>query len=149
MGRVLNAIQDLGELDNTLVIYIQGDNGASAEGGQQGLLNELAFFNAVPEDFKQVMARMDDLGGPSRSTIIRLVGRTAWTRRFSGRSRSLRTSAAHATEWPSLGRRGSRTMVASVHNSITLSISRLPSLKPSACALPRSSMACRKNQWKA
>jgi arylsulfatase A-like enzyme len=43
MGRILGAIQDLGELDNTLVIYIQGDNGASAEGGQQGLLNEMAF----------------------------------------------------------------------------------------------------------
>jgi arylsulfatase A-like enzyme len=53
MGRILDAIQDLGELDNTLVIYIQGDDGASAEGGQQGLLNEMAFFNAVPEDFKQ------------------------------------------------------------------------------------------------
>jgi arylsulfatase A-like enzyme len=64
MGRILDAIQDMGELDNTLVIYIQGDNGASAEGGQQGLLNEMAFFNAVPEDFKQVMAHMDELGGP-------------------------------------------------------------------------------------
>ena len=64
MGRVLDAIQDTGELDNTLVIYIQGDNGASAEGDQQGLLNEMAFFNAVPEDFKQVMAHMDELGGP-------------------------------------------------------------------------------------
>src|SRR5450631_2510620 len=37
IGRVLDAIQEMGELDNTLVIYIQGDNGASAEGGQQGL----------------------------------------------------------------------------------------------------------------
>jgi arylsulfatase A-like enzyme len=64
MGRILDAIEDLGELDNTLVIYIQGDNGASAEGGQQGLLNEMAFFNGVPEDFKQVMAHMDELGGP-------------------------------------------------------------------------------------
>jgi arylsulfatase A-like enzyme len=64
MGRILDAIEDLSELDNTLVIYIQGDNGASAEGGQQGLLNEMAFFNGVPEDFKQVMAHMDELGGP-------------------------------------------------------------------------------------
>jgi arylsulfatase A-like enzyme len=64
MGRIVDAIEDLGELDNTLVIYIQGDNGASAEGGQQGLLNEMAFFNAVPEDFKQLMAHMDELGGP-------------------------------------------------------------------------------------
>jgi arylsulfatase A-like enzyme len=65
MGRVLDAIEALGELDNTLVIYIQGDNGASAEGGPQGLLNEMTFFNAIPEDFEQVLARMDELGGPN------------------------------------------------------------------------------------
>ena len=64
MGRILQAIDDMGELDNTLVIYIQGDNGASAEGTPQGLLNEMAVFNGIPEDFKQVMAHMDDLGGP-------------------------------------------------------------------------------------
>jgi Sulfatase len=64
MGRILQAINDMGELDNTLVIYIQGDNGASAEGTPQGLLNEMSVFNGIPEDFKQVMAQMDDLGGP-------------------------------------------------------------------------------------
>jgi arylsulfatase A-like enzyme len=65
MGRVLDAIQAMGELDNTLVIYIQGDNGASAEGGPNGLLNEMTFFNAIPEDFKEVVRRMDELGGPN------------------------------------------------------------------------------------
>ncbi|MGH7787161.1 MAG: sulfatase-like hydrolase/transferase [Candidatus Binatia bacterium] len=65
MGRVLDAIDELGELDNTLVIYIQGDNGASAEGGQNGLLNEMTFFNNIPEDFAEVMRRMDELGGPT------------------------------------------------------------------------------------
>src|SRR5207247_10795520 len=65
MGRSIDAIADQGELDNTLVIYVQGDNGASAEGGPQGLLNEMAFFNAIPEDFKEVMRRMDELGGPT------------------------------------------------------------------------------------
>ena len=65
MGRVVDAIADMGKLDNTLIIYIQGDNGASAEGGPQGLLNEMSFFNAVPEDFSEVMRRMDELGGPT------------------------------------------------------------------------------------
>ena len=46
------------------MIYIQGDNGASAEGTPQGLLNEMSIFNAIPEDFNQLMAHMDDLGGP-------------------------------------------------------------------------------------
>jgi arylsulfatase A-like enzyme len=65
MGRVVDAIADMGKLDNTLIIYIQGDNGASAEGGPQGLLNEMSFFNAIPEEFSEVMRRMDELGGPT------------------------------------------------------------------------------------
>jgi arylsulfatase A-like enzyme len=64
MGRILDAIQETGQLDNTLVIYIQGDNGASAEGTPQGLLNEMAVFNGVPEDFQTLLAHINDLGGP-------------------------------------------------------------------------------------
>jgi arylsulfatase len=63
-GRVIDAVEALGELDNTLVIFIQGDNGASAEGSRQGLLNEMTFFNGVPEPFPEVLRRMDELGGP-------------------------------------------------------------------------------------
>ncbi|MBP6852305.1 MAG: arylsulfatase, partial [Rhodoferax sp.] len=47
IGRVIQAFQDLGKLDNTLVIYINGDNGTSAEGGPLGTPNEVAFFNGV------------------------------------------------------------------------------------------------------
>ncbi len=65
MGRVLDAIEADGELENTLVIYIQGDNGASGEGGMNGLLNEMTFFNAIPEDFNEVIRRMNELGGPN------------------------------------------------------------------------------------
>ena len=51
-GRVIQAIEDMGKLDNTLIIYINGDNGTSAEGGPNGTPNEVAFFNgvAVPVD---------------------------------------------------------------------------------------------------
>ena len=62
MGRILDAIDEMGDLDNTLVIYIQGDNGASAEGGMQGLLNEMTMFNAIPESLTEVLRRMDELG---------------------------------------------------------------------------------------
>jgi arylsulfatase len=52
IGRVIQAIEDIGKLDNTLIIYINGDNGTSAEGGPLGTPNEVAFFNgvAVPVD---------------------------------------------------------------------------------------------------
>jgi arylsulfatase len=62
VGRVVDAIAAMGELDNTLIIYIVGDNGASAEGSPQGMSNEMTFFNGIPEDYKQVLARIDDLG---------------------------------------------------------------------------------------
>ena len=62
MGRVVDAIEEMGKLDNTLIIYIQGDNGASGEGTLQGLLNEASIMNNIPEDFSQVLARMDELG---------------------------------------------------------------------------------------
>ncbi len=47
IGRVIQAVQDMGELDNTLIIYISGDNGASAEGMLNGTPNEFTFFNGV------------------------------------------------------------------------------------------------------
>jgi len=47
IGRVIKHFEDLGRLDNTLVIYINGDNGTSAEGGPLGTPNEVAFFNGI------------------------------------------------------------------------------------------------------
>ncbi|WP_341532057.1 arylsulfatase (plasmid) [Nostoc sp. UHCC 0302] len=64
VGRLINAIDQLGELDNTLVIYVVGDNGASAEGGLTGSVNELQVFNGVPENLQQLLAAYDDLGSP-------------------------------------------------------------------------------------
>lgn len=62
VGRLIDAIDDLGELDNTLIIYMAGDNGSSAEGGPNGLLNEMTFFNGIPEPLSMKLAAMDSLG---------------------------------------------------------------------------------------
>lgn len=64
VGRLIDAINQLGELNNTLVIYIAGDNGASAEGGLTGSVNELKVFNGVPENQQQLLASLDELGSP-------------------------------------------------------------------------------------
>ncbi|MBD2490357.1 sulfatase-like hydrolase/transferase [Aulosira sp. FACHB-615] len=64
VGKLINAVDQLGELDNTLVIYVVGDNGASAEGGLTGSVNELQVFNGVPENLQQLLAAYDDLGSP-------------------------------------------------------------------------------------
>jgi len=66
-GRVIQAIEDLGELDNTLVFYISGDNGTSAEGGMNGLYNEMTYFNAEPRgsDVDFMMKHYDSWGDPT------------------------------------------------------------------------------------
>ena len=64
VGRLINAVDQLGELDNTLVLFIVGDNGASAEGGLSGSDNELQVFNGVPESLEELIAHADDLGSP-------------------------------------------------------------------------------------
>jgi arylsulfatase A-like enzyme len=63
IGRLLDFLKDLGELDNTIIMLIS-DNGASAEGGQTGMLNEALFFNNVPGLLEENLAALDKLGGP-------------------------------------------------------------------------------------
>ena len=64
-GRLLDAIDDLGELDNTLVIYISGDNGTSPEGDQTGNWNWNKYLNGVPETEAEQLAHLDEWGGPN------------------------------------------------------------------------------------
>jgi arylsulfatase len=56
-------VESIGELDNTVFIYILGDNGASAEGSANGLLNENTYFNAIPEDINDLEKQMPKFGG--------------------------------------------------------------------------------------
>lgn len=63
LGRVIDAIRDTGQLDNTLIIYIAGDNGASMEGGLYGTSNLMAQVNGLPEDAGETVKRLDELGG--------------------------------------------------------------------------------------
>jgi arylsulfatase len=66
IGRLLDSLQETGQLDNTLVIFIMGDNGASAEGSLQGTTNEIATAgNGVKESLPYLLSMMDQLGGPS------------------------------------------------------------------------------------
>ncbi len=65
IGRVLDAVQESGQLENTLVIFIMGDNGASAEGTLQGTTNEVATAaNGVVESLPYLLSMLDELGGP-------------------------------------------------------------------------------------
>ena len=61
-GRVVKFLEDLGELENTLIVVIS-DNGASSEGGPVGSLNEMCFFNNVSESLEDNVKNIDKLGG--------------------------------------------------------------------------------------
>jgi len=63
-GRILDFLESLGELDNTLILFIS-DNGASPEGGAVGSLNEYDFFNFKPEDLENNLKHIDELGTPN------------------------------------------------------------------------------------
>ena len=65
VGRLVQAIEDMGELDNTIVFYVWGDNGCSAEGGPDGSYNEILALNGIMMDISQVLPHMDEWGGPS------------------------------------------------------------------------------------
>jgi arylsulfatase A-like enzyme len=67
VGRVIDAVEDLGVLDNTIIYYIVGDNGASAEGTLNGAFNEMANFNgmAALETPEFMRSKMDEFGSPS------------------------------------------------------------------------------------
>jgi arylsulfatase A-like enzyme len=67
IGRVIQTIEDMGKLDNTLIIYINGDNGTSAEGGPMGTPNEVAWFNGVSEMPVDVQMKWYDVWGTEQT----------------------------------------------------------------------------------
>lgn len=104
IGRLVQAIEDLGQLDNTLVFYLVGDNGASAEGTMNGLLNEMTYFNGVPESIEETLKHYDDLGGPNSychyAAGWAVAGDTpfTWTKQIAGSYGGTRNGMA--VHWP-------------------------------------------------
>ena len=65
VGRLVESVRAQGELDNTLIIYIVGDNGASAEGGLEGTFSEIASLIGVQLGLQSTIKRLDEIGGPT------------------------------------------------------------------------------------
>ncbi len=65
VGRLVDAIEEMGELDNTLFIYVFGDNGSSAEGGLTGTFNETTALNGISVSVEEQMDKLDEWGGPT------------------------------------------------------------------------------------
>ena len=67
IGRLVDGLRQMGELDNTILIVL-ADNGASQEGGPFGVMHEMKYFNGILDDPDDVMGRLDDIGGPNSHT---------------------------------------------------------------------------------
>jgi len=65
IGRLFDAVGETGQLDNTMIVYILGDNGSSAEGGMSGMFSEMTYFNGVQETVQDMLKHYDDWGGPN------------------------------------------------------------------------------------
>lgn len=104
VGRVIQAIDSLGQLDDTLVFYMVGDNGASAEGGLNGLFNEMTYFNGIIETVPDILRHFDELGGPNSyghyAAGWAVAGDTpfAWTKQVAGSYGGCRNGLV--THWP-------------------------------------------------
>ena len=64
VGRLVEGLRRLGQLDNTIIV-LHADNGASQEGGPFGVMHEMKFFNGIIEMPDEAIARIDDIGGPN------------------------------------------------------------------------------------
>ena len=104
IGRVIAEVERLGQLDNTLIIYISGDNGSSAEGSVNGTPNEVMYFNGVALDAQQQMPWYD-VWGTDQTYNHMAVG---WTWAFGTPYRWTKQVASHfggtrngmAVSWP-------------------------------------------------
>ena len=105
IGRVIQAVEDMGELDNTIIIYINGDNGTSAEGQLIGTPNEVAMFNGVQVPVKDQLKDFYDVWGTDQTYNHMAVGWTwafdtpySWTKQVASHLGGIRQGMC--VSWP-------------------------------------------------
>ena len=104
IGRLLDAIDDMGVADNTLFVYMTGDNGASAEGTVNGAWSAPSFQNGFPEDPEWLLDHMDDFGTAKCENHFNL----AWAWALDSPFQWMKQIASHfggtrngvAVQWP-------------------------------------------------
>lgn len=152
VGRLLDAIEDLGESDNTLVFYIWGDNGASMEGTNTGSFNEMTFLNGLDLDAERQLELIEQYGG------IAALGdeftaphfASAWAHASNTPLQWGKQMASHlggtrdplVVAWP-----GSGQTAVFVASSPTASTSRRPCWRPSVYRSRPMSTASSRNRW--
>ncbi len=89
IGRLVKALEDMGVMDNTVFIFIAGDNGTSSEGQMNGMYSEMTYFNMVPETVPEMLQHYNDWGSPSTyphfaaGWAVALDAPFAWTKQMA------------------------------------------------------------------
>jgi arylsulfatase len=104
IGRIVADLKASGQYEHTLIVYLQGDNGASVEGGPDGAFSYSNRLNNVPEKLEDNLARIDELGGPKSLPAVP----AGWTRATNAPFPWNKTIASHlggtrngmVIEWP-------------------------------------------------
>jgi arylsulfatase A-like enzyme len=107
IGRVIQAVEDMGKLDNTLIIYIEGDNGTSAEGQPNGTPNEVAMFNQANPSVEEQLKYFYDVWGTDRTYNHMSIGWAwafdtpfSWTKQIASHFGGTRQGMA--ISWPAV-----------------------------------------------
>lgn len=148
IGRMLDYLEESGQLDNTIIVVIS-DNGASGEGGPNGSVNEVKFFNGYIDSVEESLKHFDDLGGPQTYNHYPIGWAMASTPRTSCSSATPRMRAASPTPRSSPGPTGS---VPTGRCATTTSTS--PTSRPRCTTCwtsprPRPCAECRRSRWTA
>ena len=104
IGRLVSALEELGVMDNTVFIYIAGDNGYSSEGQMQGMSSEMSYFNQVPETIGDMLEHYDDWGSPdtyphfAMGWAVALDAPFSWTKQMASDFGGTRTGMV--IHWP-------------------------------------------------
>ena len=155
VGRLLDAIEEMGDLDNTLVIYIWGDNGASMEGTTTGSFNETTFFNGVILDADEQLeiiekfGGVDALGGFHTAPHYAAAWAHASNTPFQWGKQMGATWVERETRWSFPGRSRSRRPAASGRSSRTASTLGQRSSSSSGFPSRRWSTGSRRSRWTA
>lgn len=89
IGRLVDSLEEMGILENTIIIYIAGDNGTSSEGQMNGMFSEMTYFNQVPETIEGMLQHYDEWGSASTyphfaaGWAVALDSPFAWTKQMA------------------------------------------------------------------
>lgn len=104
IGRLLDAVEATGQAENTMIIFVYGDNGTSAEGGANGMFSEMTYFNGVQETVEDMLKKVDKWGGPetyphmAAGWAVMFDAPYAWTKQVASDHGG--TKVGMAIRWP-------------------------------------------------